>query len=144
MVTLDADIAVPRSLAVQREDIRQRLISSGFTEEFLGTDQPPATHYRLGDVASGFYVEFLTPLAGGRYDPSKRRKSTLLVSGVTSQQLARQIPARRLTALPESSRALFGELSDDIRRAALISDERKLSPEAIREACSYGLEQLLS
>lgn len=221
LVTLDADIAVPRRLPVQGKDIRQRLISSGFTEEFLGTDRPPAAHYRLGDVASGFYVEFLTPLVGGLYDRSKRRKSTLRVAGVTSQRLrhielllhrpwtielsertfagrvqvanpvtflvqkllihsrrraddrakdilyihdtlqlfgsrltelkdewqvnlAPRIPARRRKALVESSRALFGEVNDDIRRAALISDERKLAPEAIREACSYGLEQLLS
>ena len=221
LVTLDADIAVPRRLPVQGQNIRQRLISSGFTEEFLGTDQPPATHYHLSDVASGFYVEFLTPLVGGQYDREQRRNSTLRVGGVTSQQLryielllhrpwtvelrkgtfsgrvqvanpvsfmvqkllihrrrraddrakdilyihdtlqlfgsrlaelknewqgslAPQIPSGRQNKLVQSPQTLFGEVCDDIRRAALISDERKISPEAIREACSYGLKQLLA
>ena len=58
--------------------------------------------------------------------------------------LAPQIPNRTLKALTRSSRALFLDLSDDIRRAARISAERKLTPEAIREVCAYGVEQLLS
>ena len=36
LVTLDADVAIPRSLPVEGQDIRQRLISSGFTESFSG------------------------------------------------------------------------------------------------------------
>lgn len=220
LVTLDADVALPRSLPVEGQDIRQRLISSGFTEEFLGRDHPPATHYHLGDTSSGFYVEFLTPLVGGEYDRENRRRATLRVAGATSQQLrhiglllnrpwmvdlsegaftgrvqvanpasfvaqkllihrrrnvadrardllyiydtlqlfgprlpelrtewrvhiAPQIPDRTLKALVRSSRILFSELSDDIRRAARISPERQLTPEAFREACAHGLEQLL-
>ena len=86
-MTLDADIAVPEHLPVCRQDIRQRLISSGFSEEFLSTDRPPATHYYLGGAPSGFYVEFLTPLVGSEYDRNNRRKATLEVAGVTSQRL---------------------------------------------------------
>ena len=86
-MTLDADIAVPEHLPVGEQDIRQRLISSGFSEEFLGRDRPPATHYYLGDAPSGFYVEFLTPLVGSEYDRDNRRKATLEVAGVTSQRL---------------------------------------------------------
>ena len=56
--------------------------------------------------------------------------------------LAAEIPGRTLTGPNRSSRALFLELGDDIRRAARISAER-LAPEAIREVCAYGLEQLL-
>ena len=87
LVTLDVDIAVPRYLPVDGQDIRERLIASGFTEEFLGRDNPPATHYHLGDASSGFYVEFLTPLVGGEYDRKNQRKATLQVAGATSQQL---------------------------------------------------------
>lgn len=87
MLTLDADVAIPQWLPVEGQDIRQRLISSGFTEEFLGRDHPPATHYQLGDTSSGFYVEFLTPLVGGEYDRENRRKATLRVAGATSQRL---------------------------------------------------------
>ena len=87
MVTLDADIAVPRHLPVEGQGIRQRLISSGFTEEFLGRDHPPGTHYHLSDASSGFYFEFLTPLIGSEYDRRDRRRATLQVAGATSQQL---------------------------------------------------------
>ena len=48
LVTLDADVAVPRLLPVEGRDIRERLISRGFTEEFLGRDRSPVTHYHLG------------------------------------------------------------------------------------------------
>lgn len=48
LATLDADVAVPRLLPVEGQDIRERLISRGFTEEFLGRDHPPVTHYHLG------------------------------------------------------------------------------------------------
>ncbi len=220
LVTLDADVAVPRLLPVEGQDIRERLISRGFTEEFLGRDHPPVTHYHLGDASSGLYVEFLTPLVGGEYDRKNRRRATLRVAGATSQQLryiglllsrpwmidlsegaftgrvqvanptsfvvqkllihrrrnvddrardilyiydtlqlfgsrlpelrtewrvhlAPQIPDRTLKALTRGSRTPFLNLSDDIRRAARISPERQLTPEAIREACAHGLEQLL-
>jgi len=38
------------------------LVARGFREEFVGDQQPPATHYRLGGAKSVFYAEFLTPL----------------------------------------------------------------------------------
>lgn len=219
LVTLDADIAVPRRLPVKGLDIRQRLMSDGFAEEFLGTDQPPVTHYHRADSSSGFHVEFLTPLLGGQYDRSGRRQATLQVAGVNSQQLrhieyllhrpwtvslreesfvgqvqianpvnfmvqkllihkrrgvrerakdilyihdtldlfggqlaelrnewqekiAFRIPTRKQTALARVSQTVFDSTSDDIRRAAQISGERSLSPEAIRQACSYGLNKL--
>jgi hypothetical protein len=52
--TLDADVAVPADLPAWEQDIRARLVAEGFTEEFLGEDQPPATHYHLGGESSGF------------------------------------------------------------------------------------------
>jgi hypothetical protein len=84
--TLDADIGVPTVLPPRAQDIRARLMDRGFTEEFLGDDHPPATHYRFGE-ASGFYVEFLTPLVGSEYDRSQRRKATAEIAGVASQAL---------------------------------------------------------
>jgi hypothetical protein len=87
LATLEADIAMPSDLPAGIPSIRDRLLENGFTEEFLGNDRPPSTHYTLGDEASGFYVEFLTPLLGGAYDRRSRRKATAQVGGVTSQQL---------------------------------------------------------
>jgi len=87
LTTLDTDVAVPLKLPVREQDIRARLLAHGFTEEFLGDDRPPATHYHPGDEASGFYVEFLTPMIGGEYNRKGRRKATTEVAGVASQRL---------------------------------------------------------
>jgi hypothetical protein len=87
LTTLDADVAVPAQLPVGEQDLRARLLGHGFTEEFLGDDRPPATHYHLGNEAPGFYVEFLTPLIGGEYDRKRGRKATMEIAGVASQRL---------------------------------------------------------
>ena len=86
-MTLDTDLAVPAILPVKEQDIRERLPQNGFTEEFLGDDNPPATHYRLGHEPTGFYAEFLTPLVGGEFDRKNRRKATAQISGITSQRI---------------------------------------------------------
>jgi hypothetical protein len=217
--TLDADVAVPATLAVGGPDIRKRLLAYGFAEEFAGDDHPPATHYYLGGETSGFYAEFLTPLIGGEYARNQKRKATMEVGGVASQQLryielllhhpwwinlepngsgakirianpvsflsqkilihgkreredrakdilymhdtlevfgaqlpqmqdlwrnvvAPKLHARTATKVSKSPKTLFGELSDDIRRAAEISADRALSPEAIRAACRYGFTEM--
>lgn len=85
--TLDTDIAVPERLHVGEEDIRARLLAQGFTQEFFGEDHPPATHYGFGGDASGFYVEFLTPLVGSELDRKQKRKATAEVAGIASQRL---------------------------------------------------------
>jgi hypothetical protein len=87
LATLDTDVAVPAQLPVGEQDVRARLLAHGFTEEFLGDDHPPATHYRLGGEASGFYAEFLTPLVGSGYDRKHKRKATTEIAGISSQQL---------------------------------------------------------
>jgi hypothetical protein len=87
LTTLDTDIAIPAALLFREGDIRDRLRAAGFAEEFFGDDQPPATHYRLGDAEGGFYAEFLSPLIGGEYDRRDRRKATAQVGGVTVQRL---------------------------------------------------------
>jgi hypothetical protein len=215
LMTLDTDVAIPMKMPVGKQDIRERLLAHGFTEEFLSDDHPPATHYRLGGEASGFYAEFLTPLLGGAYDRSRKRKTTMEIGGITSQQLrhieillhhpwsihfksdgfmakisianpvsfltqkvlihekrdredrakdilyirdtlevfgarlrelqelwqrivAPELRPRDASFVSKASVVLFGELSDDIRRAAKISPERGLSPDAIKEACHRG------
>jgi hypothetical protein len=85
--TLDTDVAVPRKVTVGEQDVRARLLAHGFTEEFLGDEHPPTTHYRLVGESSGFYVEFLTPLVGSEYDRKHKRKATAEIAGVASQQL---------------------------------------------------------
>jgi hypothetical protein len=85
--TLDTDVAVPIDLPESEENIRARLLAHGFVEDLMGDSRPPATHYRLGSVASGFYVEFLTPLIGSQYNREQQRKTTIEVAGIVSQQL---------------------------------------------------------
>jgi hypothetical protein len=217
--TLDTDIALPATLPVEEQDIRAGLLAHGFSEEFFGEDRPPATHYCLGNEASGFYAEFLSPLYGSEVDRDKRGQATVEIAGVVSQRLrhielllsnpwsidfdsgelaakiqianpvsflaqkvliqgkrAREDRAKDILyihdtieifgeRLPElrdmwlsvfakelqpnsrkkvlrASHELFGAVTDDIRRAALISRERALSPEAIQRACQYGFIQI--
>jgi hypothetical protein len=219
LVTLDADVALPAKLPVKEQDICERLVSHGFTEEFLGDDHPPATHYHLGGEGSAFYAEFLTPLVGSENDRNHRRKATVEIAGVTSQQLrfielllhspwsidlesegstvkvqianpvsylaqkvliqrkrgrddrakdilymhdtlevfsarleelkelwrsvvAPQLKPRGAMIVSTAPQLLFGDLTDDIRRAAVISPERAISPERLREACRYGFNQI--
>lgn len=87
LITLDTDIAIPSKLEAGEQDIRSRLQQAGFEEEFLGDNQPPATHYRLGNKDRSFYAEFLTPLIGSEYDREGNRRATSQVAGVTSQNL---------------------------------------------------------
>ena len=219
LMTLDADIAVPAQLPVGEQDIRQRLLAQGFTEELFGDDHPPATHYRLGGDETGFYAEFLTPLIGSEYNRTRERKATMQIAGVSSQQLrhvelllnhpcsielefggftarvqianpvtflaqkvlihqkrkrddrakdilymhdtlevfggrvpelrelwrnivARKLNRRGINTVSIASEVLFGALSDDLRRAAVISVERALSAELIRETCQYGFREV--
>ncbi len=87
LTTLDADIAVPNPLPNNLEtDIRERLVKAGFEEEFLGEENPPATHFRLGTDPTGFYAEFLTPLIGSDYKRGKR-DATTQIAGVGVQKL---------------------------------------------------------
>ena len=73
-------------------------------------------------------------------------RDTLEVFGVRLAELRelwRAVVAPQLTAsnaklVARASEGLFGELNDDIRRAAEISRGRALSPEAIQQTCRYG------
>ncbi|MBI1805422.1 MAG: hypothetical protein HYR76_00030 [Ignavibacteria bacterium] len=226
LTTLDTDIAVPARLKVIDTDMRERLIAHGFEEERLGSDQPPATYYRLGDANTGFYAEFLTPLYGPEHGRDGKAKATRRVAGVVSQQLrhleilllnpwtvslsgsngfpfedpkelripnpvsflahkvlihkkrmrakfAKDVlyihdtleifgarldnlnlewrsevkPKIHLNAVRKVQRAatdLFGQLNDPIRDAARMTGARKLSAEAVRERCNFGLAQIFN
>src|SRR3569832_623163 len=86
LMTLDTDVAMPSALPVGESVIRERLLAHGFTEEFMGADHPPATHYHLR-AAGGFYVEFVTHLSGAPSERLGMWKVIAVVGGVVSQQL---------------------------------------------------------
>jgi hypothetical protein len=58
------------------------------------------------------------------------------------ETVAPQLQPRIARTISKASEVLFGDLSDDIRRAAEISAERALPPESIRAACRYGLTEV--
>jgi hypothetical protein len=60
------------------------------------------------------------------------------------RSVAPHLPIRTARKVSSAAREIFDELSDDIRRAAWISGERALAPEAIREACRQGLSQVFA
>ena len=62
LMTRDTDVALASDTRLDEQSLRERFLSHGFHEEFLGDAQPPVTHYHLGGDDKGFYVEFLTPL----------------------------------------------------------------------------------
>lgn len=87
LMTRDTDVAIPPGMRIDEGNLRERLLARGFTEEFLGDDRPPVTHYQLGGDDAGFYVEFLTPLAGGEFRRDGTRDVTTSVAGVSAQKL---------------------------------------------------------
>jgi hypothetical protein len=87
LMTRDTDIALPANIPFQQQNLRERLLSHGFHEKFLGDDRPPVTHYQLGDDDAGFYVEFLTPLVGSEFKRNHTRDVTSTIAGITAQKL---------------------------------------------------------
>ena len=79
------------------------------------------------------YVHDTLQLFGSRLAELKREATSL----------SQRLQTRQRSALARAPQSLFGEVTDDIRRAARIAGPRIPSPEAIREACQYGLEQLM-
>jgi hypothetical protein len=224
LMTLDTDVVLPTQLKASGEDMRNRLLAHGFSEQRFGDDNPPATHYHLLEARTDFFAEFLTPLKGSEYRRGGSRKATKRISGVVSQQLRYleillefpwsvdldkangfPLPGRRtirvanpagflahkvlihkkrsrekvakdvlyihdtleifgarladlhcewqeqvrLLLHPRAVRTvergrekLFGEMNDFVREAARMAGGRKLTPETIRGACHYGLEQV--
>jgi hypothetical protein len=56
--------------------------------------------------------------------------------------VAVHLQPRHSNMVIRASREMFGQVSDDVRRAAEISAERALSPDEIRQACYYGFNKV--
>jgi hypothetical protein len=56
--------------------------------------------------------------------------------------VAGHLQPRHVNLVTRASREIFGQVSDDIRRAAEISAERALDPEEIRQTCYYGFTEV--
>lgn len=86
VVTLDADVAFAEGERLEG-NIRARLLDTGFVESLMGNHRPPVSQYTLGDDASGFYAEFLTPLSGSGRRRGGQPMATVAKAGVTAQRL---------------------------------------------------------
>lgn len=86
VVTLDADVAFAEGERLEG-NIRARLLDAGFVESLMGNHRPPVSQYTLGDDASGFYAEFLTPLTGSGRRRDGEPMATVAKAGVTAQRL---------------------------------------------------------
>lgn len=84
--TKDSDLAFANKAPLEG-DIRAALIGRGFKEELAGEFRPPVAHYALGDKGSGFYAEFLTPLAGSGYKRSGELDATMTAAGISAQKI---------------------------------------------------------
>lgn len=112
LFTEDADIAIPDGIVLSHS-LRDRLRENGFTEEFLGEDSPPITHYRLGNDGSGFYAEFLTPKIGGGGRRGKASQDTTEIAGVIAQKLRHlEILTRETWQVPLDRRATMSRPVD--------------------------------
>ena len=58
--------------------------------------------------------------------------------------LAPQLSRRALAKVRNARERIFGIVSDDLRRASEISKQRALTPESIRDVCTYGLGQIFT
>jgi hypothetical protein len=87
LVTLDADIVVPRSVGSDHTDLRDRLVEAGFSPRLLGDCRPPIVHYSLADAESEFYAEFLTNLTGHGDRRDGSPDETMQLGGVSAQKL---------------------------------------------------------
>jgi len=53
------------------------------------------------------------------------------------------IPAKTARRVDAIAQELFAEVTDTIREAARIPQDRRLTPENVQRACEYGLEEVL-
>ena len=57
-------------------------------------------------------------------------------------KISSTLHARSVRLVEQAANTLVGEMSDPVREASRIAQDRALSPEAIREVCSFGFKQV--
>ncbi len=57
-------------------------------------------------------------------------------------QVRPRLSRRGVAEVEGASKRVFGRVSDDIRRAALIPADRELTPDAVAEACRLGFDEI--
>jgi hypothetical protein len=81
------------------------------------------------------YIHDTLEIFGARLDDLNREWRT---------ELKPRIHPNGVRKIQRAATDLFGELNDPIRDAAQMTGARKLSPEAVRERCNFGLAQIFN
>jgi len=117
-VTTDVDLLVPNPAAF----LVQKLL--------IHSDRPPDK--RAQDV---LYIHDTLELFGASLDEIRR----LWIDAVRPA-----VPAKTARRVEAIARDLFAQVTDTIREAARIPQDRRLAPENVQRACEYGLGEALA
>ncbi len=85
LTTLDADVALPTQLSVSGQNIRERVLANGFSEQRFGTIGPLRLITILERRATGFFAEFLDssrPTSDGAGRVNRRRGKTMIAKNL--------------------------------------------------------------
>ena len=126
-VRVGPDVGVPLDRAT---DVLLPNPVSFIVQKLLIHDKRPANK-RAQDV---LYIHDTLELFGGALD-------NLRVLWI--DQLLPTLPAKTANQVEATARATFEQVTDTIREAARIPQDRRLSPDVVRAACQYGLSEIL-
>jgi len=94
----------------------------------IHSSRPPAKQAQ--DV---LYIHDTLELFGAKLDELRR---------LWLEEVRPRMPAKTANSAEAIARELFAEVSDTTREVARIPLDRKLSPEAVRQACALGLQEV--
>lgn len=124
---LDRDQGVPRAT-----DLHVRVPNpASFVVQKLLIHSDRRPRKRAQDV---LYIHDTLELFGGSLDELRRLWRNVVRPA---------IPARTAKTVEALARDLFGRVTDTIREAARIPQDRRLVPENVRHACAVGLSEIL-
>jgi hypothetical protein len=127
-VRVGPDVGVPLDRAA---DVLLPNPVSFIVQKLLIHDKRPANK-RAQDV---LYIHDTLELFGGVID-------NLRTSWI--DQLRPTMPAKTARRAEATARAVFEQMTDTIREAVRIPQDRHLSPDVVRAACQYGLSEIFS
>ena len=113
-IAADVDLFVPTSF------IAQKLL--------IHSDRPP--HKKAQDV---LYIHDTLELFGGSLGELRR---------LWVEEVRPTMPPRTAKRPEVIARELFAEVTDTIREAVRIPQDRRLAPENVQRACEYGLGEI--
>jgi hypothetical protein len=96
----------------------------------IHSERPP--HKKAQDI---LYIHDTLELFGGSLDELRR---------LWLEEVRPAMPSKTARRAEARARELFSEVTDTIREAARIPQDRELAPEHVQRACAYGLGEIFS